>query len=66
MLIDDERIYEEVNVYYENLKKTCREVKQGYKITANQAASINFWMWFLYLSEIVMSKYHGPPEEDYI
>lgn len=65
LLIDDERIYEEVNKYYMDLKSTCREVKKGYKITADQAASINFWQWFLYLSEIVMSQY-GPPEEDYL
>lgn len=62
VLIDDHRLYQEVDRYYDNLKKTCREVKEGYKITANQAASINFWMWFLYLSEIVMKKTdHGPP-----
>ena len=40
-------------------------MKRGYRITADQAVSISFWQWFLYLSEIVMSQ-SGRPEEDYI
>lgn len=64
--IQDPRIYEEVDEYYKDLKSTCREVKRGYKITADQASSIMFWQWFLYLSEIVMSQYGGPPQEDYV
>lgn len=47
------------------MKTKCREVKPGYKITADQAQSVNFWQWFLYLSEIVMSQ-AGSPEDDYI
>ena len=61
ILIDDPRAYEEVDKYYYELRDTCRPVKKGYKITTDQAASISFWQWFLYLSEIVMSQ-SGRPE----
>jgi phosphatidylserine/phosphatidylglycerophosphate/cardiolipin synthase-like enzyme len=56
IMIDNERLYEEINEYYEKLKKMSKEVKKYYRINASQAAYINFWQWFLHLSEIVMRK----------
>ena len=54
--IEDPREYDWASYYLDRKLATSRPVTKNYTLTASRAATINFWLNFLYIMEALMSK----------
>jgi phosphatidylserine/phosphatidylglycerophosphate/cardiolipin synthase-like enzyme len=65
LAIRDPRDYQWLTHYMDFMMAKGRLVSNNYTLSVFRAASILFWQYFLYYSEMLMSR-RGKPEEDFV